>query len=73
MNMLDRDFVPVSIVRFMNAAIHGLHRTVDTEDLRNVLGLIYIGAPTIADIADGTARIDPYPGIPGERAQEAQR
>lgn len=73
MNMLDRDFVPVSIVRFMNAAIHGLHRTVDTEDLRNVLGLIYIGAPTVADIADGTARIDPYPGIPADRAQEAQR
>ncbi|GAA1963127.1 hypothetical protein [Agromyces allii] len=73
MNMLDREFVPVSIVRFMNAAIHGLHRTVDTEDLRNVLGLIYIGAPTAADIADGTARIDPYPAIPGAQAQEAQR
>lgn len=72
MNMLDERFVPVSIVRFMNAAIHGLHRTVDSEDQRNVLGLIYIGAPTAADIAEGTARIDPYPAIPLDDATEAQ-
>ncbi|MHC9292528.1 hypothetical protein ACRCUN_08660 [Mycobacterium sp. LTG2003] len=64
MNMLDRDFVPVSIVRFVNAAIHGLHRTVDSEDQRNVLGLIFIGAPTAAEITAGVAVIDPYPAIP---------
>jgi hypothetical protein len=72
MNMLDRRFVPVSIVRFMNAAIHGLHRTVDSDDQRNVLGLIYIGAPTAADIAEGTARIDPFPAIPVVDAVEGQ-
>jgi hypothetical protein len=64
MNMLDREFVPVSIVRFLNSAIHGLHRTVDTVDQRNVLGLIYLGAPTAAEITAGTAAIDPYPQAP---------
>jgi len=53
MNMLDEDFVPVSIVRFMNAAVHGLDRTVDEGDDRNVLGLIFLGAPTAADLNEG--------------------
>lgn len=64
MNMLDRDFIPVSIVRFVNAAIHGLHRTVDSEDQRNVLGLIFMGAPTADEISAGTATLDAYPTIP---------
>jgi hypothetical protein len=64
MNMLDRSFVPVSIVRFVNAAIHGLHRTVDSEDQRNVLGLIFIGAPTAEEISTGKATLDAYPAIP---------
>jgi hypothetical protein len=54
MNMLDEEFVPVSVVRFMNAAVHGLDRTVDEGDDRNVLGLIFLGAPTAADLTAGT-------------------
>jgi hypothetical protein len=72
MNMLDREFVPVSIVRFMNSAIHGLHRTVDTVDQRNVLGLIYLGAPTAAEITAGTAVIDPYPQAPATTQETAR-
>lgn len=53
MNMLDERFVPVSIVRFMNSAVHGLDRTVDEGDDRNVLGLIFLGAPTAADLNAG--------------------
>jgi hypothetical protein len=53
MNMLDEGFVPVSVVRFMNAAVHGLDRTVDEGDDRNVLGLIFLGAPTAADLNAG--------------------
>jgi hypothetical protein len=53
MNMLDESFVPVRVVRFMNAAVHGLDRTVDEGDDRNVLGLIFLGAPTAADLNAG--------------------
>lgn len=64
MNMLGADFVPVSIVRFMNSAVHGLLRTVDEGDDRNVLGLIYLGAPTAADLNEGLALETRYPQMP---------
>ena len=38
----------------MNAAVHGLDRTVDEGDDRNVLGLIFLGAPTAADLNEGS-------------------
>lgn len=64
MNMLSDRFVPVSIVRFMNAAVHGLLRTVDEGDDRNVLGLIYLGAPTARDLNEGLDIETRYPQIP---------
>lgn len=64
MNMLDESFVPVSIVRFMNSAVHGLLRTVDEGDDRNVLGLIYLGAPTAADLNEGLELETRYPQMP---------
>ena len=64
MNMLSDEFVPVSIVRFMNSAVHGLLRTVDEGDDRNVLGLIYLGAPTVRDLNEGLALETRYPQMP---------
>lgn len=64
MNMLADDFVPVSIVRFMNSAVHGLLRTVDEGDDRNVLGLIYLGAPTAADLNERLELDTRYPQMP---------
>lgn len=64
MNMLSEDFIPVSIVRFMNSAVHGLLRTVDEGDDRNVLGLIYLGAPTALDLTEGVEVEARYPLMP---------
>ena len=50
----DIDFVPVWIVRFMNACIHGLDRTEDFLN-RSVLGLIYDGAPFRDELAGARA------------------
>ena len=64
MNMLSDTFIPVSIVRFMNSAVHGLARTVDEGDDRNVLGLIYLGAPTAADLNERLELDTRYPQMP---------
>ncbi|WP_320774309.1 hypothetical protein [Streptomyces sp. CRN 30] len=45
MNTADDAFLPVHIVRFLNAAVHGLDKTADSAG-RNVLGLLFHGAPT---------------------------
>ncbi|MFJ3671418.1 hypothetical protein ACIPSE_33640 [Streptomyces sp. NPDC090106] len=45
MNIADDRFVPVHIVRFMNSAVHGLDKTADSAG-RNVLGLLFHGAPS---------------------------
>ncbi|GAA2932592.1 hypothetical protein [Streptomyces mexicanus] len=45
MNTADDSFVPVHIVRFLNSAVHGLDKTADSAG-RNVLGLLFHGAPT---------------------------
>lgn len=63
MNMLDAGFKAVRIIRFMNAAFHGLDRTVDSLD-RNVLGLLFQGAPTRHDITNGRHADWIYPRRP---------
>ncbi|WP_051897986.1 hypothetical protein [Sciscionella sediminilitoris] len=63
MNMLAEDFVPVHIVRLMNAAFHGLDKTVDAFG-RSVLGLLFHGAPTREDLRTGAANDWIYPALP---------
>ncbi len=50
----DIDFVPVWLVRLMNACVHGLDRTEDFLN-RSVLGLIYDGAPFRDELAGADA------------------
>lgn len=45
MNIADDAFVPATLVRFLNSAVHGLDKTADSAG-RNVLGLLFHGAPT---------------------------
>ncbi|WP_327659415.1 MULTISPECIES: hypothetical protein [unclassified Streptomyces] len=45
MNIADDAFVPAYLVRFLNSAVHGLDKTADSAG-RNVLGLLFHGAPT---------------------------
>jgi hypothetical protein len=47
----DSDFVPVWVIRLMNSFIHGLDRTEDYLN-RNILGLIFEGAPFRDELAD---------------------
>lgn len=47
----DSDFVPARLIRLMNAFIHGLDRTEDYLN-RNILGLIFEGAPFRDELAD---------------------
>lgn len=63
MNMLAGDFVPARIVRLLNSAFHGLDKTVDGFG-RNVLGLLFHGAPTREDLAAGAADDWIYPSRP---------
>jgi hypothetical protein len=65
MNMLADDFTPAHVVRLMNAAFHGLDKTVDGLG-RNVLGLLFHGAPTRTDLATGAAADWIYPRRPEE-------
>lgn len=66
MNMLAGEFTPAHIVRLMNSAFHGLDKTVDGLG-RNVLGLLFHGAPTREDLAHGHASDWIYPRRPEER------
>lgn len=52
MNMMDAEFLPVQVIRLVNSAFHGLDKTVDFLN-RNVLGLLFHGAPIRQEIADG--------------------
>ncbi|KUN17629.1 hypothetical protein AQJ11_37860 [Streptomyces corchorusii] len=72
MNMLAPDFRAVHIIRFMNAAFHGLGRTVDSLD-RNVLGLLFQGAPTRQDLAEGRALDWIYPQRPQQPSGQEDR
>lgn len=66
MNMLAGDFTPAHVVRLMNSAFHGLDKTVDGLG-RNVLGLLFHGAPVATDLAAGSAADWIYPRRPEER------
>lgn len=66
MNMLVGDFTPAHVVRLMNSAFHGLDKTVDGLG-RNVLGLLFHGAPVAADLEAGRAADWIYPRRPEER------
>lgn len=66
MNMLAADFTPAHVVRLMNSAFHGLDKTVDGLG-RNVLGLLFHGAPLRTDLAEGRAADWIYPRRPEER------
>ncbi|UOQ61807.1 hypothetical protein MUN76_07615 [Leucobacter rhizosphaerae] len=50
----DTDFVPVWVIRFVNAFVHGLDRTEDHLG-RDVRGLIFEGAPYRDELADADA------------------
>ena len=50
----DIDFVPVWLVRLMNACVHGLDRTEDFLN-RSVLGLIFDGAPFRDELEEANA------------------
>jgi hypothetical protein len=52
MNPGDEAFVPAQVVRFLNSAVHGLDKTVDSAG-RNVLGLLFHGAPSRHDVDRG--------------------
>ncbi|UOQ55921.1 hypothetical protein MUN78_09410 [Leucobacter allii] len=69
----DIDFVPVWLVRLMNAFIHGVDRTEDYLN-RSVLGLIFDGAPYRDELAG--ARADGWwwryrPAMPAAAAEAA--
>lgn len=54
MNIADDAFLPVRVVRFVNSAVHGLDKTADSAG-RNVLGLLFHGAPTRRTLHDDNA------------------
>lgn len=63
MNMFDDDFSPAEIIHLVNVGFFGLDKTKDY--LQRVLrGLIYHGAPTAADIAEGFSGEWIYPKEP---------
>jgi hypothetical protein len=54
MNMMGESLVPCDITRFINLSLHGLDKTRDYQQ-RALRGVIYQGAPTVEDLATGTA------------------
>jgi hypothetical protein len=63
MNMMGDELVPCDITRLINIAIHGLDKTRDYLQ-RALRGVIYQGAPTVEDIADGSDVDWFYPAEP---------
>jgi len=63
MNMLDEAFVPVHVIRLINSAFHLLDKTIDSLN-RNVLGLLFHGAPTREDLVTGAITDAFYPLMP---------
>lgn len=63
MNMLAEGFIPAHIIRLVNSAFHGLDKTTDTRG-RNVLGLIFHGAPIRKDLETGAHGDWLYPAMP---------
>ncbi|MFJ8748054.1 hypothetical protein ACIREO_01725 [Streptomyces sp. NPDC102441] len=72
MNMLGEEFVPVHVIRLMNAAFHGLDKTADALG-RSVLGLLFHGAPTRTDLAADRASDWIYPQRPTNAPRTAAR
>lgn len=58
------DFVPIDLVRLMNAGLHGIDKTRDYLS-RNLRGVLYHGAPTPDEIRAGRADLWFYPPEPG--------
>ncbi|HSV84581.1 MAG TPA: hypothetical protein VLK85_35715 [Ramlibacter sp.] len=54
MDMMSDEFIPCDVTRFINIGIHGIDKTRDYQQ-RALRGVLYQGAPTIADIANGTS------------------
>lgn len=52
MNIMGEEFVPIHIVRLLNVAIHGVDRPRDYLG-RNLRGVLFLGAPTPADLRRG--------------------
>jgi len=52
MDMMSDQLVPCDVTRFLNIGIHGIDKTRDYQQ-RALRGVLYQGAPTIADIAAG--------------------
>ncbi len=52
MNMMGEELIPCDITRLVNIGIHGLDKTRDYMQ-RALRGVIYQGAPTVDDIANG--------------------
>jgi hypothetical protein len=57
MNMMGEELVPCDITRLINIGIHGLDKTRDYMQ-RALRGVIYQGAPTVEDLASGSADCD---------------
>lgn len=62
-NIMDEAFVPAHITRFLNVGLHGIDKARDFLN-RNLRGVLFHGAPTATDLADGTA--DPHWFYPAE-------
>ncbi len=63
-DIMGEEFVPIQLVRLVNAGIHGIDKTRDYLG-RNLRGVMFHGAPMPAEIATGA---DPYwfhPAEPG--------
>jgi hypothetical protein len=64
MNMMGEELVPGDITRLINIGIHGLDKTRDYLQ-RALRGVIYQGAPTVEDLAQGADLDWFYPKEPG--------
>lgn len=62
-NINDAEFIPIHLVHFMNAGIHGIDKTRDYLN-RNLRGVLYDGAPTARDIREGCDEVWFYPPEP---------
>lgn len=62
-NINGEAFIPINLVRLMNAGIHGIEKTRDFLN-RNLRGVLYHGAPTPEEIRQGRADSWFYPEEP---------
>lgn len=62
-NINGETFIPINLVRLMNAGIHGIEKTRDFLN-RNLRGVLYHGAPTPEEIRQGRVDAWFYPEEP---------